>query len=121
MMHVLVKSITNEDMLARMKSGKFSFCNLGFVYLPFYSGITLKNYQPAVTYHNVSFIDLEQDKLYPHIWNVYYYNPDKFKGVVVWEDNVSYVTFRDTKYMDMTQLHFALENFKTERLLSALD
>lgn len=121
MMHVLAKKITNEDMLARMKSGKFSFCNLGFVYLPFYDGIILKNYQPAVTYHNVSFIDLEQDKQYPHIWNVYYYNPDKFKGVVVWEDNVSYVTFRDKKYMDMTQLHFALENFKMERMLSVLE
>jgi hypothetical protein len=121
MMHVLAKKITNEDMLARMKSDKFSFCNLGFVYLPFYTGRILKNYQSAVTYHNVSFIDLEQDKQYPHIWNVYYYNPDKFKGIVVWEDNVSYVTFRDKKYMDMTQLHFALENFKTERMLSVLD
>lgn len=121
MMHVLVKSITNDDILARMKSDKFSFCNLGFVYLPFYAGRILKDYQPAVTYHNVSFIDLEQDKQYPHIWNIYYYNPDKFKGVVVWEDNVSYVTFRDKKYMDMTQLHFALENFKMERMLSVLD
>lgn len=121
MMHVLAKNITNEEMLARMKSDKFSFCNLGFVYLPFYSGIILENYKPDVTYHNVSFIELEQDKQYPHIWNVYYYNPDKFKGVVVWEDNVSYVTFRDIKYMDMTQLHFALENFKMERMLSGLD
>ncbi len=121
MMHVLVKSITNEDMLARMKSDKFSFCNLGFVYLPFYVGRTLENYKPAITYHNVPFIDLEQDKQYPHIWNVYYYNPDKFKGIVVWKDNVSYVTFRDKKYTDMTQLHFALENFKLERLLCALN
>ena len=62
MMHVIVNKLTNEDILARMKSGKFSFCNLGFVYLPFYSGIMLENYQPAVTYHNVSFVDLEQDK-----------------------------------------------------------
>ena len=121
MMHVIAKKLTDEDMLVKMKSGKFLFCNLGFVYLPFYSGRILKNYQPAVMYHNVSFIDLEQDKLYPHIWNVYYYNPDKFKGIVVWEDNVLYVTFRDKKYTDMTQLHFALENFKMERMLSVLD
>ena len=120
-MHVIANELTNEDMLARMKSDKFSFCNLGFVYLPFYSGIILENYKPAVTYHNVSFIELEHDKQHPHIWNVYYYNPDKFKGVVVWEDNVSYVTFRDEKYTDMTQLHFALENFKMERMLSVLD
>lgn len=121
MMHVIANELTNEDMLARMKSDKFSFCNLGFVYLPFYSGIILENYKPAVTYHNVSFIELEHDKQHPHIWNVYYYNQDKFKGVVVWEDNVSYVTFRDKKYTDMTQLHFALENFKMERMLSVLD
>ena len=120
MMHVLVKKITDEDMLARMKSGKFSFYNLGFVYLPFYAGRILKNYRPAVTYHNVLFIDLEQDKQYPHIWNVYYYNPDKFKGVVVWEDKISYVTFNGKKYTDMAELHFAIKNMETEKVLDEL-
>lgn len=115
MMHVIANELTNEDILARMKSGKFSFCNLGFVYLPFYVG-----YPPAVTYHKVLFIDLEQDKQYPHIWIVYYYNPDKFKGVVVWEDRMSYVTFNGKKYTNMAELYFTIKNMETEKVLNEL-
>ena len=116
---IIAKELDEQEMNQKVQQDTFKLYKIGFVHLPFYT-FDIIEAKSEVSYHDVIFVDLIHSEQYPHIWFVYYYNNDKIPGIVVWEDKMSYVTFNGKKYTNMAELHFAIKNIETEKVLDEL-